>query len=596
PRLRLTNSDARPGSESGKPNISVYWRSTNIGTNGLVYKKMTVREISPTAAAPSDTTPPLISGVSASGLGQTSATVNWTTSEAADGQVEYGLTAAYGSLSALNAAQSTGPSAAISGLTAGTLYHYRVKSRDAAGNLATSTDATFTTLAATASSCLNSAGTWQNAAFAAQAGVFTAEFDATPSAARVDGVSGLSGSAATSYTELAAAVRMNNAGTIDARNGGGYAAAASIPYSANIPYHFRLVVNVPARTYSAYVKQGNAAEQVIGLNYAFRSEQSGASSLGNLALIATAGSQSDCAVKISTAGAPAPEAPPTTKTGFYDNFSTYTKNACFPDRTMFGPWLSAYSGYGCVQVGGDGTTSWLEEKPLASVSSSETHASMALGPSFSGPLTVAMNLTTVAQLRRNSPPNPWEVAWAVWNYTDDTHFYYFVPKPNGWELGKEDPAYPGAQRFLASGSTPTFPIGRWYNVKIVQDAANTMKVYVDDRLITTFTDTERPYTSGRVGFYNEDSQVRLKDIAVNTTPAAASAAALAAEARAPQMFLSPALRDGINDVARFGTDAEEVHIFDLRGVRVFHASQRGGVPIVWDGRDGSGQVRQSGVY
>ncbi len=41
----------------------------------------------------------------------------------------------------------TAHSQALSGLTASTLYHFRVKSRDAAGNLATSADGTFTTTA-----------------------------------------------------------------------------------------------------------------------------------------------------------------------------------------------------------------------------------------------------------------------------------------------------------------------------------------------------------------------------------------------------------------------------------------------------------------
>lgn len=71
--------------------------------------------------------------------------ISWDLNEPADGQVEYGLTAAYGSVSPRNATLSTHQSITLTNLTAGTLYHYRVRSADAAGNTSYSTDAQFTT-------------------------------------------------------------------------------------------------------------------------------------------------------------------------------------------------------------------------------------------------------------------------------------------------------------------------------------------------------------------------------------------------------------------------------------------------------------------
>src|SRR5207253_315697 len=92
-----------------------------------------------------DVTPPVISGVTATTVAATSATIQWTTNEASDSQVEYGPTTSYGSTTTLDATPRTAHSVALTGLSDGTTYHYRVKSKDAAGNLATSADSTFTT-------------------------------------------------------------------------------------------------------------------------------------------------------------------------------------------------------------------------------------------------------------------------------------------------------------------------------------------------------------------------------------------------------------------------------------------------------------------
>jgi hypothetical protein len=92
-----------------------------------------------------DTTPPVISAVAAGSITSAAATITWTTDEPADGQIEYGTTTSYGSTTPLSASRVTSHSLSLSGLSALTTYHYRVLSKDAAGNLCMSGDFTFTT-------------------------------------------------------------------------------------------------------------------------------------------------------------------------------------------------------------------------------------------------------------------------------------------------------------------------------------------------------------------------------------------------------------------------------------------------------------------
>src|SRR5439155_20363619 len=97
-----------------------------------------------------------------------------------------------------------------------------------------------------------------------QSGFFTVQFDASPSISPSNATVGLCQGAQTGYPGIACIVRFNTTGTIDARNGGAYAAATSVPFSAGSTYHFRLAVNLPAHTYLIYVSPADGAKTTLG--------------------------------------------------------------------------------------------------------------------------------------------------------------------------------------------------------------------------------------------------------------------------------------------------------------------------------------------
>src|SRR5205823_6216873 len=86
---------------------------------------------------------PVISGVSISGIGNSTATVSWSTDVPATSQVEYGTTTSYGAMTQVDTALLTGHTQTVNGLAGGTLYHFRVRSKDSNGTETVSNDATF---------------------------------------------------------------------------------------------------------------------------------------------------------------------------------------------------------------------------------------------------------------------------------------------------------------------------------------------------------------------------------------------------------------------------------------------------------------------
>jgi len=91
----------------------------------------------------SDTVAPAISDIQVAPH-DTTATVTWTTNEPATSSVAFGQSTAYENGSVDDATLRTAHTIVLTGLISGTLYHYQVTSADGSGNVAHSTDLTFT--------------------------------------------------------------------------------------------------------------------------------------------------------------------------------------------------------------------------------------------------------------------------------------------------------------------------------------------------------------------------------------------------------------------------------------------------------------------
>ena len=134
---------AATGTVELSPAKTIAYTLTATNAGGTVSKSVVIY-VNPPPPTSADTTPPVIKNVSTSSETDTSAVIIWTTNEPGSSQVDYGKTTEYG-LTAASDELTTAHSVTLSGLESNTAYHYRVKSKDKAGNEASSADNTLVT-------------------------------------------------------------------------------------------------------------------------------------------------------------------------------------------------------------------------------------------------------------------------------------------------------------------------------------------------------------------------------------------------------------------------------------------------------------------
>jgi hypothetical protein len=110
---------------------------------GPIYSNLVVRSF----VDSTETTPPVVSDLSIAEVYANAARIQWTTDESSTCFVEYGTSTRYGQTTAVLGPSSTTHETVLSGLLSNQAYYYKIVARDLRGNITTSEDKIFTTLA-----------------------------------------------------------------------------------------------------------------------------------------------------------------------------------------------------------------------------------------------------------------------------------------------------------------------------------------------------------------------------------------------------------------------------------------------------------------
>jgi peroxiredoxin len=131
--------------QQNKPAQTTPTQAASTNTNNVVPTETPVKTTQP----PPDTVKPVLSSINVAGISDQGATISWETDEKTQGSViQYGTSEAYGNTVKADETARLSHSVILSGLNASTMYHYKIVTRDLAGNEQETNDRVFGTGAA----------------------------------------------------------------------------------------------------------------------------------------------------------------------------------------------------------------------------------------------------------------------------------------------------------------------------------------------------------------------------------------------------------------------------------------------------------------
>jgi len=196
----------------------------------------------------------------------------------------------------------------------------------------------------------------------------------------------------------------------------------------------------------------------------------------------------------------------------YDDFTGSTYTLRDGGMSPNGLWLNVWNGFGSSGVEYVNGNYVFFEEPRAP-RGGNSHSVLVVGTQKFQDHEISLDVKTVKQLRTRQNPRPWEVAWLLFRYTDTSHYYYFILKTNGVELGKKDGS--SAQVFLYTANQPTLQIGSWshWHIRVV---GNHITISVNGVQVIDFYDQgmSPQLSKGALGLYCEDSRVNFDNVYV----------------------------------------------------------------------------------